>query len=134
MIGAEPGRVSPSSSDIDTQLARLVVVLLDLVRQLMERQAEHRMAAGGLSETQIERLGAALLRLAQRIDDLKTRVGAKAQNGPQVDAEHRDYVLADVVDRLLVTGAAVEGDITLGLADIELVRIGLRLVARTIDI
>lgn len=52
-------------------LAQLVLTLIELLRQLMERQAIRRVEGGGLSDDEIERLGQALLALEERMKELK---------------------------------------------------------------
>lgn len=64
-------RIEGDREDLARSLARLVLTLIELLRQLMERQAIRRVEAGGLSEDQIERLGRALIALEQRMDELK---------------------------------------------------------------
>ncbi|BCJ31693.1 gas vesicle protein GvpJ [Actinocatenispora sera] len=51
-------------------LAGLVVVVVDLVRQLLQRQALRRMDAGNLTDDEVERLGRALMSLEQQVADL----------------------------------------------------------------
>lgn len=51
-------------------LAGLVVVVVDLVRQLLQRQALRRMDAGSLTDDEVERLGRALMSLQQQVADL----------------------------------------------------------------
>jgi hypothetical protein len=57
--------------DVARGLAQLVLTLIELLRQLMERQAIRRVEAGGLSEEQVERLGQALMALEQRMEELR---------------------------------------------------------------
>jgi hypothetical protein len=52
-------------------LVKLVLILVDTVRQLVEKQAIRRVEAGSLSEDEIERLGLALLALDERMGELK---------------------------------------------------------------
>jgi hypothetical protein len=52
-----------------------VLTLIELLRQLMERQAIRRVEAGGLSEEQIERLGQGLMALEERMEELKEEFG-----------------------------------------------------------
>ncbi|MCW3819412.1 gas vesicle protein K [Micromonospora sp. DR5-3] len=52
-------------------LGRLVVVLLDVIRQLLERQALRRVDDGDLTPQQVERLGQALLALDRRFAELR---------------------------------------------------------------
>ncbi|MFE5028718.1 gas vesicle protein K [Streptomyces sp. NPDC056656] len=76
----EPARASSHriSSDPDTverDLVRLVLTLVELLRQLMERQALHRVDQGDLTEEQEERLGATLLVLHERMAGLCAEYG-----------------------------------------------------------
>jgi Gas vesicle protein K len=68
-------RVEGDSQDIERGLAQLVLTLIELVRQLMERQAIRRVEAGGLSDDQVERLGQGLIALEQRMEELKASFG-----------------------------------------------------------
>ena len=52
-------------------LAKLVLTLIELLRQLLERQALHRIEAGSLSDDEIERMGQTFLALEERMEDLK---------------------------------------------------------------
>jgi hypothetical protein len=65
--------VDPDKTGDD--LIRLVLVLVETVRQLVERQAIRRVDSGTLSENEVERLGLALLRLEERMTELKEHFG-----------------------------------------------------------
>lgn len=56
-------------------LAKLVLTVVELLRQLSERQAVRRMEAGSLTDAEIERVGGALLRLEDKMKELKTHFG-----------------------------------------------------------
>jgi Gas vesicle protein K len=68
-------RVDSDRDDMARGLAQLVLTLIELLRQLMERQAIRRVEAGGLSDEQVERLGQALIALEERMDELKADFG-----------------------------------------------------------
>jgi len=68
---ALPRRVSVDGETVERGLAQLVLTLVELLRQLMERQALHRMDAGTLTGEEIDRLGETFMKLADRIDELK---------------------------------------------------------------
>jgi len=68
-------RVEADRDDMARGLAQLVLTLIELLRELMERQAIRRVEAGGLSDDQIERLGQALMALEERMDELKEEFG-----------------------------------------------------------
>ena len=69
------GRVNADKEGLEQGLARLVLTLIELLRQLMERQALHRMEQGALSDEEIERLGETFMKLSQRMDQLKAEFG-----------------------------------------------------------
>jgi hypothetical protein len=63
-------RINAAPENAERGLAQLVLTLVELIRQLVERQALRRVEAGGLSDEQVERLGQALLRLDQRMKEI----------------------------------------------------------------
>lgn len=68
-------RVAADAEDFGSGLGRLVLALLDLVRQLLERQAMRRVESGSLDDAQTERLGCALMELQDRFDELRDELG-----------------------------------------------------------
>ena len=48
-------------------------------------------------------------------------------------ARDRDVTLLELLDRLLEGGVVIHGELTLAVADIDLVRVGLRLVAASVE-
>lgn len=68
-------RLEGSGEDVGRGLGRLVVTLLEVVRQVIERQALRRVEAGDLSDEQVERLGRALMQLEDTFDELIDHFG-----------------------------------------------------------
>lgn len=68
-------RLDASPENVERGLAQLVLTLVELIRQLMERQAIRRMESGTLTPQQEEDLGMALMRLAEKMDELKDHFG-----------------------------------------------------------
>lgn len=68
-------RISAEPETVERDLARLVLSLIEVLRQLMERQALRRVESGTLSAGQIERLGLTLLKLETRMEELKQAFG-----------------------------------------------------------
>ena len=68
-------RINADPEGVERGLAQLVLTIVELLRQLMERQALRRVEAGGLSDEQIERLGETLMLLSERMEELKTDFG-----------------------------------------------------------
>ena len=77
---ASPRRVSADPETVERGLAQLVLTLIELLRQLMERQALHRMDDGTLSDEEIENLGLTFMRLAERMDELKETFGLRDED------------------------------------------------------
>lgn len=82
MNGGPDERAAPLSRRCQTDadavrrdLGRLVLTVVELLRQLMERQALRRVDSGTLSEDQVEELGLALMRLEQAVTELREHFG-----------------------------------------------------------
>ena len=75
-----PRRVSADPETVERGLAQLVLTLVELLRQLMERQALRRMDAGTLDDDEIERLGRTFMKLAERMDELKEEFGLRDED------------------------------------------------------
>jgi Gas vesicle protein K len=72
---AFPRRVNADPEQVEKGLAQLVLTLVELLRQLMERQALRRMDNGTLTDEQIERLGDTFLKLDRRMRELTEQFG-----------------------------------------------------------
>ena len=68
-------RINADPEKVEQGLAQLVLTIVELLRQLMERQALHRIDDGGLDKDQVERLGRTLLLLERRMQELKDQFG-----------------------------------------------------------
>ncbi|MFJ9641524.1 gas vesicle protein K [Streptomyces sp. NPDC101206] len=68
-------RIRTGPGTVEEDLVRLVLTVVELLRQLIERQAIRRVEAGGLSDAQEEELGATLLALHDRMTELCARHG-----------------------------------------------------------
>jgi hypothetical protein len=68
-------RIEIEPERVERGLASLVLTVVELLRQLMERQALRRVDAGGLDDETIERLGATLMALEARMEELKDHFG-----------------------------------------------------------
>lgn len=75
-----PERIDCSQETIEQGLAKLVLGLIDLLRQLLERQAIRRMEGGSLSDQQVEEMGLALMKLEEKIKALAEQFGLKPED------------------------------------------------------
>ena len=77
-IGSRRFDADPES--LERGLAQLVLTIVELLRQLMERQALRRIDGGGLTEEQIERLGTTFMELDRRMEELRAHFGLEAED------------------------------------------------------
>lgn len=67
-------------NNIEQGLAKLVLTIIELLRQLMERQALRRVENDSLSEEQIEELGLTLMKLEEKMEELKIIFGLEHED------------------------------------------------------
>ena len=72
---AAGARIDCNAETIEQGLAKLVLSLIELLRQVLERQAIRRMEGGSLTEGQVENMGEALMKLEAKIAELAEHFG-----------------------------------------------------------
>ena len=70
-----PSKIQLQPENDRNGLAQLVLTLVELLRELLERQALRRIDASSLTSGEVERLGTTFLRLAEEIEKLKQYFG-----------------------------------------------------------
>ena len=68
-------RINADPEELERGLAQLVLTIVELLRQLMERQALRRIDGGSLSDDQVERLGRTFMELDKRMAQLRDEFG-----------------------------------------------------------
>lgn len=145
-----PIQITPSSQLQNNQkgsnagLAPLLLTVVELVRQLMEAQVIRRMEAEELSDADLERAAESLRKLEEQVvqlceifeidpADLNIDLGEIGTLLPKNSGYYPGETSAnpsilELLDRLLNTGVVVEGDVDLGLAQLNLIHAKLKLV------
>jgi gas vesicle protein GvpK len=77
---ALPERIATNADDVEAGVAKLVLTLVEFLRRVLEHQAVRRMEGGSLTDEQVEQLGLALLRLQDRLTELKNAFGLADQD------------------------------------------------------
>ena len=78
--GALPRRINADPENLERGLAQLVLTIVELLRQLMERQALRRIDGGTLTEEQVERLGRTFMELDKRMEELRETFGLEEED------------------------------------------------------
>jgi hypothetical protein len=73
-------RLDLEPDTVERDLVKLVLTVVELLRQLMERQALRRFDEGDLSEEQEERIGLTLMLLGDRMAELRDRYGLRPED------------------------------------------------------
>ncbi|MFE4723313.1 gas vesicle protein K, partial [Streptomyces sp. NPDC056728] len=73
-------RVELDPDTVERDLMKLVLTVVELLRQLMERQALRRFDTGSLNEDQEERIGLTLMLLDDRMAELRQRYGLRPED------------------------------------------------------
>lgn len=68
-------RWNADPEEVQRSVAKLVLTLVEFVRQLLERQAIRRMEGGTLAPAEVEAVGLALMRLEETVRDMAARFG-----------------------------------------------------------
>jgi hypothetical protein len=114
-------------------LAKLILVVVELLRQVLERQALRRFESGELTSEEVERLGLAFLQMKTKFKELSDNFGIKKQDidltlGSLLKSGNRELdeaSLVDVLDTVLQKGLFVGGRISVAVADINLIGLDL---------
>ncbi|MEN9220162.1 MAG: gas vesicle protein K [Thermostichales cyanobacterium GMQP_bins_62] len=124
-------------------LASLVLTLVELLRQLMEAQVVRRMEANTLTPEEIERAGQSLWQLRQQVleicqildinpEDLNLEMGELGSLLPKrpyyPGGEGGSASILELLDRLITTGIVIDGELDLGLAQLNLIQARLKLI------
>jgi len=130
LLALEKGPEGPNADRLQHGLAKLVLTLVQTVTDVLERQAMRKVKSGSLTSEEVERLGLAFLQIRNRTSDVANKFGVKPEDlciklSEQLDREQ--VTIVDVIDKLIDQGTILAGDVTLGVAGIELAT--LRLIA-----
>jgi len=68
-------RIDADPESVERGLVSLVLTIVELLRQLMERQALRRVEQGTLTDEQVENIGRTLMALEERMAELREHFG-----------------------------------------------------------
>ena len=129
------------SKEIQNGIAKLVLTIVKVLVDLLERQAQRKVIAGTLTPNELERLGLAFINIRQTLHDVVTQFGFKYEelNLPIASVGNREddindlsskqslssSGLVDILDKLINKQTVIAGEIVISVADIDLVVLNL---------
>lgn len=135
---------TPVRGNQEAGLAPLLLTVMELLRQLMEAQVIRRMEENDLDEAALERASESLRKLEEQVvrlceifeidpADLNIDLGELGTLLPKSGGYYPGETSAsptilELLDRLLNTGVVLQGEVDLGLADLDLIHAKLQLV------
>lgn len=135
-----PNKVQVDAQKLQQGLAKLTLTIVELLRQVLERQAQRRIEEGTLTQEEVERLGLSFMQIKQTMEDLAEKFGLKPEElrlgldsilGLQ-KKQQTNASLADLVDTLLSRGTVIGGEVIISVADVDLVALNLLAVLSAI--
>jgi hypothetical protein len=78
--GRQSGRIHLDQDNVKNGLGQLVLTLVKLIHELLERQAIRRFEAGSLGDEEIDRLGLTLMKQAEEIERLRKALGLEEED------------------------------------------------------
>jgi hypothetical protein len=138
----EKPKVNLDGEKVRDGLAQLILTVVELLRELMEKQAIRRIEKGTLNDKQIEDLGNTFQALRKEIEKLKKYFNLEDEDldmdlGPLTirgdDDEKGKASVVEILDRLLGKGVVVKGDVVISVAEVDLISLNLGLLLASID-
>ncbi len=128
-----PTQINLDGDKLQKGLAKLVLVVVELLRQILERQAQRRIQSGSLTVEEVERLGMAFMQIKQKVGHISDEFGLKPD---ELDGTLRGMLktadpqlaktsLVDLIDSLLTKGVVIGGSVNVSVADIDLITLDL---------
>ena len=75
-----PNHININQADVSKGLAKLVLTIIELLRELLERQAIRRIDSGILTREEMNNLGTTFMKLAEKMEELKSQFGLKTED------------------------------------------------------
>ena len=131
MISVE--KINLDGQKLQNGLGKLVLTLVEILRQILERQALRRIESGTLTSEEVERLGLAFMQTKQKIIEISKEFGCSAEEldlnlGSLIKSENASLEkisIVDVVDKLLDKGVMITGQVKISVADVDLIALDL---------
>ncbi|MDO8140424.1 MAG: gas vesicle protein K [Candidatus Brocadiales bacterium] len=75
-----PNHINIDQTDVSKGLAKLVLTVIELLRELLERQAIRRIDSGTLTREEVNNLGTTFMKLTEKMEELKSQFGLKTED------------------------------------------------------
>jgi hypothetical protein len=132
--------------NVRNALAQLILTVVELLRELLEKQALRRIESGELADLQVENLGMTFMQLKSEVEKLKDYFKLEDEDlnldlGPLTlrdthdlpEVEEGKVSAIELLDKLLSKGVVARGDIVISVAEVDLISANLGLLLASIN-
>jgi DNA-damage-inducible protein D len=139
-------KVEFKGENVRNALAQLVLTVVELLRELLEKQALRRIESGELPDEQVENLGLTFMQLKKEVEKLKNYFQLEDEDLnldlgplslrdiPELPDDQKEKVSAiELLDRLLSKGVIARGNIVISVAEVDLISANLGILLASID-
>lgn len=120
--------IQDQGENLQKGLTKLVLTVVELLRQILERQAQRRVDSGTLSREEIERLGTAFMKIKEKLIEISHEFGIEHEElqvslGSLItkDTRLKKATLVDVIDKLIDKKAVIAGQVSISVAEVDLI-------------
>jgi hypothetical protein len=126
--------VRTNSKESQNGIAKLILTIIKILTDLLERQAQRKVMEGKLSHVDIERLGLAFINIRQTLYHITRQFGFEYNEldipiGSTGKLEGKELLsastLVDILDKLINRQTVISGEIVISVADIDLIVLNL---------
>jgi hypothetical protein len=142
----KPSKFEFKGDNVRNALAQLILTVVELLRELLEKQALRRIESGELADDQVENLGVTFMQLKDEVEKLKDYFQFDDEDlnldiGPLTlrdtpdlpEAEEGKVSAVELLDKLLSKGVVARGDIVISVAEVDLISANLGLLLASIN-
>jgi hypothetical protein len=137
-------KISIDGEKVRNGLAQLILTVVELLRELLEKQALRRIESGALTDEQVEKLGMTFMQLKNEVEkmkdyfqledeDLNVNLGGLMLRDVPDEFEEGKASAIELLDRLLSKGVVARGDVVISVAEVDLISANLGLLLASVD-
>jgi hypothetical protein len=143
-VPRQPRKVEFKGENVRNALAQLILTVVELLRELLEKQALRRIESGELADEQVENLGLTFMQLKSEVEKLRDYFQLEDEDlnvdlGPLSLRDTADIPDGDkkvsaieLLDKLLSKGVIAKGDIIISVAEVDLISANLGVLLASI--
>lgn len=132
IVTTEKLNLEAQGEKLQQGLVKLVLVIVELLREILERQAQRKINSGTLTKEETERLGIAFIQIKQKLREISDEFGIDRDLEPTLASlltkkgpNAEKLTLVDIIDKIIDKKTVIAGQISISVAEIDLIVLNL---------